>query len=82
MSEIENLYNNMDILREDFAELPETREASDRLHEELGRDFMIEHEDVIVGHAAASEKQGFIHGFQYAISLMMEGRREHTDNRE
>ncbi|RKI35612.1 hypothetical protein D7V86_26475 [bacterium D16-51] len=72
MSEIEKLYLNMD--EKVLVDLPETREASDRLYEEVGDDFIAEHEDTLIELTAANEKQGFIYGFQYAVRLLMEGR--------
>lgn len=72
MSEIEKLYYNMG--ESILADLPETQEASNKLYEELGDDFISEHEEVITRLTSANEKQGFICGFQYAVKLMLEGK--------
>ena len=74
MSEIEKLYLSMD--ENVLVDLPETQEASDRLYEEFGDDFIMRHEDTIIRLTSANEKQGFIYGFQYAVRLLMEVRED------
>lgn len=78
MSEIEKIYYNMDKLSDGFTELPETEKASERLYDLLGKEFILEHEDIITSLTSANEKQGFIYGFQYAIRLLMEGKQVNT----
>lgn len=40
------------------------------MEEVVGREFYLKYEDVISDCVSASEKQGFIQGFQYAVSLL------------
>lgn len=71
MSEVEKLYSTKEI-----PESEETKKASDELWAvvnsiELAHEEKCTLEDLILGYATRSEKQGFIYGFQYAVSLLM-----------
>ena len=74
MSSIEKLYYNMEKLTDDWTDMPEVKKATAKLEETVGITLYEKHEDVICDCMSACEKQGFIKGFQYAVTLMMEGR--------
>lgn len=74
MSSIEKLYYNMDRLVDNWTDMPETREKNKRMEEAIGKELSAKYGDVICDCMAASEKQGFIHGFQYAVSLLTGGK--------
>ena len=74
MSNLEKLYYNMEKLIDDWVDMPETKEASDRLEEALGEELYEEYEDIICECMSVNEKQGFIKGFQYAVSLLTSGK--------
>lgn len=75
MSEIEKIYYNMEKLSEDWGDMPETEKAYEAMEAALGEKNLIKYEDEICDYGAANEKQGFIKGFQYAVSLLTCGRR-------
>ncbi len=70
MKNIEKLYYNMENLSDNWGDMPETRKANKELENALGRKLYMEHEEKILAYMVASEKQGFIRGFQYAVSLL------------
>lgn len=70
MSNIERLYYNMDKLIDNYADTEEVKRTLDRLETVFGRELYAKYEDEISDYVSASEKQGFITGFQYAVSLM------------
>lgn len=72
MSNIEKLYYNLCLMNE-HADMPETIEAGDRLEGAMGKELYGKYEDEIIDCTAANEKQGFIFGFQYAVSLLVNG---------
>lgn len=78
MTNIEKLYYNLHTLDEYYADMPETKEARDAmeaaLESAMSRDSYLECEDAICACMSANEKQGFIFGFQYAVSLLMSGK--------
>jgi len=70
MSNLETLYYNMDKLNDNWTDTPEVKAASDRLEEALGDELYSKYEDEICDCTAANHKEGFIKGFQYAVSLL------------
>lgn len=75
---IETLYENFEVMNDDYKDLPETSEASDRFWEYMKQNFSIEGKLVDIDScmtevAVQNEKQGFIYGFQYAVMLMAGG---------
>ncbi len=74
MSNLEKLYYNMEKLNDDYADTEEMIEARNKLKGALGRKMYIECEEQLVEFESISEKQGFICGFQYAVSLMTSGK--------
>ncbi len=74
MNSIEKLYYNMDKLNENWTDTPEVKAASDRLEEALGDELYAKYEDEICNCTAANHKEGFVKGFQYAISLLTGGK--------
>lgn len=71
MTNLEKLYYNMHLLVDDYRDSDEVKEARDNIENAFGREAYIECGDLISDYAAAYEKQGFIGGFQYAVSLLM-----------
>lgn len=74
MSEIEKLYYNMDRLSDNWKDMPEAKEALSKLESAMGRKVYMKYEDEISSCVSANEKQGFILGFQYAVSLLTGGK--------
>lgn len=74
MSNLEKLYYNMHELSDNWVDMPEVRAASDRLEEVLGHELYTKYEGEISDCESAHEKQGFISGFQYAVSLLTSGK--------
>ncbi len=74
MSNIEKLYYNMEKLTDNWNDMPEKKAANEKLEEAVGQDFYLKYEDVICDCMVANEKQGFILGFQYAVSLLTGGK--------
>lgn len=74
MSNLEKLYYNLHLLDEYCKDLPEKKEAENNLEKAMGGELYAKYEDEICACQAANEKQGFIFGFQYAVSLMTSGK--------
>lgn len=74
MSRLEKLYYNMSILSENWTDDPEVMAASDRLEEAMGREMFAKYEDEISLCQVESHRDGFIKGFGYAVSLILEGK--------
>lgn len=74
MSNIEKLYYNMHLLKDNYVDSEETKEARNVLEEALGTKMYIKYEDELSTLTASVEKQGFITGFQYAVSLLTSGK--------
>lgn len=74
MSNLEKLYYNMEKLYDDWADTPETKAASDRLENALGDELYMKYEDEICDCQSANHKDGFMKGFQYAVSLLTSGK--------
>lgn len=74
MSYIEKLFNNLDKLIDNYVDTEETKKARKDMEESLGRELYFEHEEEIATLLVANEKQGFMYGFQYAVSLLTSGR--------
>lgn len=74
MSNIEKLYHNLYLLDEHYKDMPETKEAADKLEKAMGDELYVKYEDEICNCKAENEKQGFIFGFQYAVSLLTGGK--------
>ena len=73
MSDLEKLYYNMCNLVDDYTDTDEVREARDNVENALGKEAYIKYEDEICALLSVTEKQGFICGFQYAVSLLTSG---------
>lgn len=74
MSNLEELYNNMHILVDEYKDTDETKAARVAVENALGGKDYMKYEDKILHLAGSSEKQGFINGFQYAVSLLTSGK--------
>lgn len=70
MNYLEKLYYNMDKLSDKYGDMEETKEAQDIMEKAIGAEVCEKAEDEICCCMSANEKQGFIHGFQYAVSLL------------
>lgn len=73
MSNVEKLYYDLCLLNK-HTDMPETIDAGNRLEETMGKELYGKYEDEICDYTAANEKQGFIFGFQYAVSLLINGK--------
>lgn len=74
MSNLETLYYNMDKLTDNWTDALEVDAACDRLEEALGDELYSKYEDEICECQIANHKDGFIKGFQYAVSLLTSGK--------
>lgn len=74
MSNLEKLYYNMDKLNDDYKDSEEVIQAMDNVERAIGRETYYECEEEISALTSANEKQGFIFGFQYAVSLLTNGK--------
>lgn len=73
MTNLEKLYYNMDKVNDSWRDMPETTEAYKALQSALGKESYTKYENEITACTIAYEKQGFIQGFRYVVSLLMEG---------
>lgn len=75
---LNKIYSNIDELIDNYADLPETREADNRFWEYARKNILQGSRDVKESDLETAlydveyfnEKQGFIYGFNYAIELM------------
>lgn len=74
MSDLEKLYYNMEKLSDDWTDTPELKAARDKLQKALGEELCVKYEDEICDCEAANHKEGFIKGFEYAVSLLTGGK--------
>lgn len=74
MSSIEKVYYNLHLLKDNYLDSEETKSARNKVEKELGEKNYLKFEDVISDLTASVEKQGFITGFQYAVSLFTNDR--------
>lgn len=74
MSNLEKLYYNMEKLSDNWVDTPELKAASDRLEKALGNELYTKYEDEICECESANHKEGFVKGFQYAVSLLTGGK--------
>lgn len=75
MGIIDKIFDHFEILCENYADLPETRNARNNLFlhiEEKGID-MAEMEHYITALISEYERQGFLYGFRYAAALFLDG---------
>lgn len=80
---IESLYYNLENLTGHYVEFPETEDSYKILNDYIEKQFSFTNTDknaevvtqlydLIFEYAINCEKQGFISGFKYAVSLLME----------
>lgn len=69
MREVEKLYYKVE---GNYPNFEETTQADGKLEEALGKDMYYNVENYIHELTSASEKQGFVYGFKYAVSLLKE----------
>ena len=74
MSNLEKLYYNMHILNDGYVDTEEIKAARNAVENALGEKAYIKYEDKISDLTVSAEKQGFIFGFQYAVSLLTSGK--------
>lgn len=68
MSSLEKLYYK---IKEDYKDFAETEVALDVMVDSIGEENYLKYENKISAYAVAAERQGFIVGFQCAVSLLM-----------
>ena len=72
---IDKIFDNFEILYENYMDMPETQKERNNIFkhmEERGIDI-IEIEQDISTLNSEYERQGFLYGFRYAISLFLDG---------
>lgn len=75
---LDKIYGNIDKLIDDYADLPETKEAEERFWEYARKNILQdsgnveerELESALYDVAYFNEKQGFKYGFNYALEMM------------
>lgn len=70
MSNIEKLYYNIHLLKDNYKDTEETKKARENVEKALGEKDYFKYEDEISALTSSIEKQGFITGFEYAVSLL------------
>lgn len=78
MNAVEKIYYNMDKLSDNYVDLAESIEASDKVTSAIKslvpEDKQLKFSDEVSHSQAAYEKQGFIYGFNFAVSLLTSGK--------
>ncbi len=74
MSNLEKVYYNLHILDDNYADGEDVKSAREDIINFYSGDDKLKYEELIIAHALANEKQGFMFGFQYAVSLLMNGK--------
>ena len=84
IKEIEKIYYTFDRLSKEFADFPDTTKANDDFWDYMEKSGIIGNagisqrrsdiDDLIGAVTCSNEKQGFVYGFQYALSLILGGR--------
>ena len=74
MTTIEKLYYNTHNLIDDYKDTEETEAKRRAVENALGQKNYTKYEDEIADLECSMEKQGFILGFQYAVSLLTSGK--------
>ncbi len=75
---IDRIFDNIDKLIDEYTDSPETIAAENRFWEYVNANYIkgaeckeeIKMENVLYDLAACKEKQGFLYGFHFAMSLM------------
>ena len=77
-TEIEKIFYNFDVLADELTDSPEVRKAHENAMDFLKKHKMpqeieLQVDDLLCRINYEGEKQGFIHGFQYAVKLLIGG---------
>lgn len=75
MGMVDKIFDNFEMLYDDYTDLPKTRETRSNLFryiEEKGID-MAEIEHYISSLISECERQGFLFGFRFAVALFLDG---------
>ncbi len=75
MGAVDKIFDNFELLYDNYTDFPETREARNGLFkhmEEKGID-MGKMEPYITALISEYERQGFLYGFRYASALFLDG---------
>lgn len=76
MGEVDKIFDNFEMLYDGYMDMPEAQEARKSLSQYLvgkGIDIM-EAECYFTSLISEYERQGFLYGFRYAVSLFLDGR--------
>lgn len=82
MNYLEKLYYNMDKLSNKWGDMEETKDAQYAMERAIGAKVYEKAETEINCCLSANEKQGFIQGFQYAVSLLTNASGKTTNLKE
>lgn len=72
---IDKIFDNFEILYENYMDMPETQKERNNIFkhmEEKGIDIIEIEQDISILNSEY-ERQGFLYGFRYAISLFLDG---------
>ena len=75
MGVLDKIFDNFEMLYENYTDIPETQEARKEMFcylAEKGIDVM-EAECYLTSVMSEYERQGFLYGFRYAVSLILDG---------
>ncbi len=84
MGAVDKIFNNFELLYDNYTDFPETREARNGLFkhmEEKGID-MGTMEPYITALISEYERQGFLYGFRYASALLLDGTLQYGYSRD
>ncbi len=84
MGAVDKIFDNFELLYDNYTDLPETREARNGLFkhiEEKGID-MEKMEPYITALISEYERQGFLYGFRYASALLLDGTLQYGYSRD
>ncbi len=83
MGAVDKIFDNFELVYEDYTDFPETRKARNGLYrhmEEIGIG-MEKTEPYITALISEYERQGFLYGFRYASALFLDGTLQYGDSR-
>lgn len=75
MGAVDKIFDNFEMLYENYTDMPETRKARNDLFRHMEAEGMDlkKTEHYISGLISEYERQGFVYGFRYAASLFLDG---------
>lgn len=75
MGAVDKIFDNFEMLYDNYTDMPETREARNNIFRQIEEKEidMAQMEPYISALIAEYERQGFLYGFRYASALFLDG---------